>query len=284
MSVAVNTLGDRARRAIGDYPAFDVTTSAPNTAAVSFTSGNTAAYQIGQTVVIDQEQMFVTAVGASSISVTRGWRGSTAASHNTGAVVLFNPQFGPADILDAMNEGLRALWPYFFKWVEDETVSTTSDLQADYAIPAAFGESGIITDIEILMPGLTNDGWRGFRWFRHLRGAGGNTVSLQRIPPVTTKLRMKGLAPFTTDLAWGGNTDAQLIDSGVPAIVIYAQHYLLQQREATRVVTNRASNLLPAGAPAGQNTALAQFHYQRFQAYCQSHQQRYPKWRTRRAM
>jgi hypothetical protein len=284
VSVAVNALHDRVRRAIGDYPAFDVTTSAPNTAAATFTSANTAAYQVGQTIAIDQEQMFVTAVGATSISVTRGWRGSTAASHATSTPVLLSPQFGPQDILDALNEGLRAIWPYFFKWVEDETVSTTSDLQADYAMPTAFGESGLVTDMEILMPGLTNDGWRGFRWFRHLRGANGNTISLVRIPPVGTKIRMKGLAPFNQDLAYGNFTDIQLIDSGVPALVIYAQHYLLQQREANRVVNTKAANLLPAGAPAGQNVALSQFHYQRFISYCQAHQQRYPKWRTRRAM
>ena len=66
-----------------------------------------------------------------------------------------------------MNEGLRQLWPSWFKWVEDETtVVITANTQADYAIPAAFGESGIITSMEVLFPGLANDGWRQFRWFR----------------------------------------------------------------------------------------------------------------------
>jgi hypothetical protein len=286
VSVAVNTLADRVRRAADDWPALDVTTAqAINTAtAVAVNVPNN--YKVGNTICLDQELLYVSSVNGttsgSTLTVVRGWRGTTAATHASGVPVLINPMYGPAEILDAMNEGLRQLWPFFFKWVEDETTTLTSDTQADYAIPAAFGESGIITAAEILLPGLTNDGWRTFRWFHHLEGSGGRTISLRRIPPVSTKLRLIGIAPFTTDLAYGGNTDAQLLDSGVTALTMYAHHYLQLIAESRRQNSSGAKNLGVAAVQAGQHQALSGVYLQRFQQYVQQHGQRYPTWQTRR--
>ncbi len=260
----------------------DVITSSPNTAATSFTSANTAAYKVGNVLAIDQELFFVTAVGATSITVSRGWRGSTAASHTSGAAVLFNPRFGPAEILDALNEGLRALWPFFFKRISDETITTTADTQADYALPTSFGESGFVTHMEMLFPGLSNDGWRPYRWFRHFESSSVRTISLIRIPPVGTKLRLIGITSFTTDLTYGGNTDTGLKDPGVAALIIYAQHYLTLISESQRLNSNGSVNLGAGANPMGANQQLSQYHLTRFQNWCQQHGQRYPTWRTRR--
>lgn len=286
MSVAVNTLADRVRRLAGDVPAQDVTTSLASNVATTVAVATPNNFKAGQNIILDQETLYVSAVNGttsgSTLTVIRGWQGSTAATHASGAPVLINPQYSTQLVLDALNEGLRALWPYFFKWVEDETLTTTADTQADYAMPTAFGESGLITSMELLFPGLTNDGWRQFRWFRHLRGSSGSTISLIRIPPVGTKLRLIGVAPFTSDLAYGGSTDAQLLDSGVTALMMYAQHYLQLMSEARRQNNAGAKNIGPSATGVGAHQSLAAVHLDRFQRYCLSHGQRYPTWRTRR--
>ncbi len=285
MSLAVNTLADRARRLAGDYPALATLTSSSTTTATAVAVDTPNNFQVGKSIVIDQEMLYVTAVNGttsgSTLTVVRAWAGSTAQTHASAAPVLINPQFSPAVILDALNEGLRQLWPYWFKWVKDETLVTTGYLQADYDMPAAFGESGIITSMEVLFPGLSNDGWRQFRWFRHLEGTT-RTVSLIRVPPVSTKLRLIGIAPFTADLDYGGNTDAQLLDSGITALMMYVQHYLQLQAESVRQNATTAKNIGPAGSAPGQHQALSALFMQRFLSYCQTHAQRYPTWRTRR--
>lgn len=296
MAFTLYELNNRIRRGLGDYMPVDTLSVALTTATTTtVTPTNIANYTVGQFLVIDQEAMFITAVGVSTLSVVRGYDNLSGAGvgagqkHAANAAILINPRFTPSIILDAINEGIRALWPSFFKWVEDETLTTTSDLQADYAMPAAFGESGIVTSMEILMPGLSNDGWRRFRWFHTLRGGSSTTISMIRIPPVTTKLRLIGIAPVTGDLSWDADptTATQslptgLIDSAMPALVMYAFHYLFAQAEAQRTNQANAKNIGGAAVGAGANQTTSQYHYQRFQQYCAVHAQRWPNWQTRR--
>lgn len=296
MAVTLFDLNNRIRRALGDYQPIDTLgfalVTGTTTSVTPTTIGN---YSVGDRLVIDQELMFVTAVGTSTLTVVRGFDSITGAGvgvgqkHSANAPVLVNPRFNPADILDAINEAVRMLYPYWFKWVEDESLATTSDLQADYALPAAFGESGFVTSMEILMPGLSNDGWRRFRWFHHFRGTSASTISLIRIPPVSTKLRLIGVAPFTGDFAWDADPTTTLatlttgmIDSAVPAIIMYCLHYLHLQAEAQRDQQASAKNIGGAAVVGGLSQQVSAYHLQRFQNYCATHAQRWPTWQTRR--
>jgi hypothetical protein len=192
-------------------------------------------------------------------------------------------RFGPQTVLDAISDGLSALWPYYFQYIEDETLFTTADTQSDYAMPVAFGSSGVVMSMEILLPGLTNDGWRQYRWFRHLEGPNGRTLSLIRIPPVSTGIRCIGIAPFDGgDVTAGGSLPSTLPQGAVAALVMYAQHHLASVGEAMRDNDATARNIGPMSTQPGNNQTASQFHYQRFVAYCQQHQMRYPTWRTRR--
>lgn len=284
----VNALSDRCRRVFGDYPAVDtISAQVANTGTtVNLLVNNVGAYKVGLRVVLDQESFLPFAIAGSTtgtLTCFRAWDGTTAATHAANSPVLVGPRFTPQVMLDAISDGLRALWPYFFQYVEDETLTTTADTQSDYAMPAAFGNSGVITAMQILLPGLTNDGWRDYRWFHHLEGAGGRTVSLIRIPPVSTKLRLRGLAPFDSgDVVAGGTLPTTLPDAAVAALVMYSQHYLASVGEAMRDNDATARNIGPMSVQAGLNQTVSQFHYQRFVAYCQQHQMRYPQWRTRR--
>lgn len=288
----VNNLTDRIRRAVGDYPQVDVLASQVSNTGTTILLSTTASVKLGVPIVMEQELIMPLTGTTLVITCVRGWHGTTGATHASATPILQNPRFGPGTILDALSEAHRMLWPHWFQWVEDEATVVSDQTQADYALPSAFGESGIVTDIEVLYPGLGNYGWTNYRWWKHREGTTaatgssttGRTIQFVRVPPVGTYIRMVGLAPFTGDLTAGGTLSTSVLDSAVPALVMYSCHYLMAQAEAKRLGNATAANVGPNASQPGNNQANSQFHLQRFENYCQNHAQRYPRWRTRRVV
>ena len=284
----VNALSDRIRRVFGDWPAMDTISAQVGNSGttVNVPVNQVAAYKLGTRFVLDQEMFLPYAVSGTTtgtLTCYRAWEGTTAATHASGTPALVGVRFSPQTVIDAISDGISALWPYYFQYIEDETIGTTADTISDYAMPTVFGSSGIVTSMQILLPGLTNDGWREYRWFKHLEGPNGRTLSLIRIPPVGTTLRCIGIAPYDQgDVAAGGSLPSTLPQGAVSALVMYGQHHLASVGEAMRDNSATAKNIGPMSVAAGANQTASQFHYQRFVAYCQQHQMRYPIWRTRR--
>lgn len=87
-------------------------------------------------VEIDDEMIYVDSV-SSTLSVPpfgRGYRGSTAASHSSGAMVMFDPAFPRYEIGKAIDQVVEALYPALYQVLE-----TTLDSQVvdrSYALPA----------------------------------------------------------------------------------------------------------------------------------------------------
>lgn len=68
--------------------------------------------QLGATVAIDTELMYVATEpdeATKTVTVIRGYGGSTAATHSNGAQVVVNPKFPRGDIFNAINSSLDAL-------------------------------------------------------------------------------------------------------------------------------------------------------------------------------
>ena len=65
----------------------------------------------GSVISIDLELMYVwaTVPASKTVTVQRGWEGSTAAAHTSGAIVRVNPKVSDFDIFSAMNDELRSL-------------------------------------------------------------------------------------------------------------------------------------------------------------------------------
>ena len=65
----------------------------------------------GGVIQIDNELMYVWELtsGSKSVTVERGWNGTTAASHAAGAIVTVDPKFPRAQILEAINAELDDL-------------------------------------------------------------------------------------------------------------------------------------------------------------------------------
>lgn len=82
-----------------DVPGGGMTASATS---ITLTQADAARIDIGAHVKVDDEIVFVTARDATSISITRGQLGTTAASHNAGAAL--NVFVAQPDISDAVRE------------------------------------------------------------------------------------------------------------------------------------------------------------------------------------
>lgn len=91
------TVGERALRVTGSWGFGDGKRAAPwdsvgATGTVATTNGTTltlsvsAAVKVGETILCETEQMYVSAVSGTSATVTRGVNGTTAATHSTAAL------------------------------------------------------------------------------------------------------------------------------------------------------------------------------------------------------
>ena len=69
------------------------TTNVATTVTLNITSTPSPLYTVGSIIRIDNEQMLVTAVNATVLTVTRGYAGTTAAAHNASSIVfIFDPR------------------------------------------------------------------------------------------------------------------------------------------------------------------------------------------------
>ena len=65
----------------------------------------------GQVLEIDSELMYIwaTDVPTKTLTVQRGFNGTTAAAHTAGAIITVNPRFPRAQVLESINDELADL-------------------------------------------------------------------------------------------------------------------------------------------------------------------------------
>jgi hypothetical protein len=133
------TIGDLVDRTFREYlePMDDIVSYTTLTGAINDTETNIAyngdllsveeedALDAGAIIEIGQELMICTDLNAvaNTITVTRGARGTTAASHNIGDLIKIAPLFPRKNVFDAVVDQIKNLFPTLFAV---ETVSVTS--------------------------------------------------------------------------------------------------------------------------------------------------------------
>src|SRR5690348_3710056 len=73
---------------------------------------------------------------STTLAVARGAQGTTAASHVSGATILVRPGFSDIQILDAINAGINATYPYFYKDDLDTSITTDGSSYEYTTVPA----------------------------------------------------------------------------------------------------------------------------------------------------
>lgn len=235
MATSAATLTQRIRRYVRDWPAYDNLTASLSSGATTVTVADSTLYGVGKIIEVDQEAMYVNATPlATTLTVVRGWWGSTAASHASGASVLVDPRFTFVDILDAINEALGAVFPLVYRDIVDETLTTTATTW-EYTIPNV---SGLATPIPFLhYLGVKEPGDLVFRQRRDWQIIRGATPKI-RFPyePVAgTTIRLEGIAPFTPLTVPADTLDALYPTQAEGPLTTYAGKRLLASGLASRL-------------------------------------------------
>ncbi len=137
MTTTVVSLADRVRDFLDDYGDVSTTLSSAvtTTDGTSVTPADSDGIGEGYWISIDFETMYVSTVMSGppyTLTVRRGQRGTTAATHLSGATVLVNPKYAGNRILHALNGALGKMT----KTVKDTSTLTFVDDQYAYAVPS----------------------------------------------------------------------------------------------------------------------------------------------------
>lgn len=135
MTVTVNDLVLSVRRQAGDWGAALMTLSASMDASTTTMSivARPSVVDIDQFLECDLEEMEITDV-STDLTVTRGARGTTAATHASGALVIVKPRFSNLTVLNALVRAERVLAGY----IPSKTVTGTATVASgteEYAMP-----------------------------------------------------------------------------------------------------------------------------------------------------
>ena len=98
-----NSTGNR-DRAVTGTPAVGASATS-----IAVTGAQMTSLQPGNILSVDMEVLYVTAYTPGTVTVIRGWNGSTATSHAAGATYYINPRYTRFDIGIALNDELRDL-------------------------------------------------------------------------------------------------------------------------------------------------------------------------------
>lgn len=245
-----------------DWPEADSLTASQASTTTSFTVADATIYSPGWLVQVDNEGMQVRSVSGTTVTVLRAARGSTAASHASGATVLMRPRFLDVDVLDAMNAGISATFPWIYQPVIDESIATT-DNTYEYTVPNLNGVP--IPYISRLQFKVSGDfAFREFNTWTILRGT---TPKIKfRLALPVGALRIHGFGPIPPLTSLTDTLSALYPSYAEDALTMFASQYLLMSGEAARVRedTGARDQRDNANRP-GSSSAAANATYQRFQ-------------------
>jgi hypothetical protein len=231
MATSLATLVERTRRFVRDWPQEDVLTASLSSTSTTITVADGTLYADNWLIEIDQETLFVNGNGTgTSATVRRGVRGSTAASHVSGATVLLRPMFSYMEIVDALNWAKDECFPLIYKEVLDTSLTTSANT-FEYTVPNLDSlPVRYISKLELKASGESD--YREFRGWSIRRGA---TPKIQFTvdPDPSATIRLHGYSPFP-DLTTGTSLDAQWPINADKLLPLGAASYLLASEESGR--------------------------------------------------
>lgn len=131
---------DWVRDYLKDWDYEDVTASDMTAGSTTFTVlRDSTQFVAGDVIHMDDEIMLVTNVAAGTITVKRGWRGTTAAAHATGSRVFKGINWPDSQLALWINESFANIYPAIYG--STSTTLTGSSSSYDYALPAAITDS-----------------------------------------------------------------------------------------------------------------------------------------------
>lgn len=264
MATAVTTVIQRARRFVGDWPDLDTTGASISSNGVTLTVADSSIYGVNWTIQVDQEAMRVKAIPSSTtLTVLRASRGTTGASHASGASVLVRPAWLDQDYLDALNAGMDATFPFYYQPVTDTSL-TADGSTYEFAVPNMPSTSTpipFLSRIEVKISGDT--AWRAAnRW--DIRRSSSPIIKFRSMVAPGT-LRVHGFGPFT-QLSFADSFPPLWPAWGEDVLLEFIANRLLMSGESMRVRQDiGAKDTRESANQVGSSASAAGQLLQRFQ-------------------
>lgn len=264
MATPAATLITRVRTYLRDWPTTDVLTAAITTTnATTFTVTDATIYSPGWIVQIDQEALQVVSGVSTTVTVRRGARGTTPATHANSATILTRPAFLDTEILDSLNAGIDGCYPYVYKEILDSSLTVAADTY-EYTVPNLPTTTVPIPrlwKVETKVPG--DAAYRKRADWTIAKGATPK-LKFRDIPYPGSVVRLTGYGPFS-HLLVSDSTDAQWPMTADPLLVKFAASELLASGEAGRVRQDTgARDDREAAVRPGSSSAAGRDAFQRF--------------------
>ena len=241
----------------------------------------------GSTIEVDAEQMYVWSVVESSKTVTveRAFNGTVAAAHANGSIVIANPRFPRAQILEAINDELADLSSPMNGLFQVKILDLNyngSDRQIN--LPSI---SSVIDIIEVRNRYLSSD-YQQVRKVKLLRdmptkdfGSGLALQFDQGVRPGDVRVTYRSAFTKVTTESEHIQNNAGFPESAEDLLVLGAQIRLVAPREVKRNFTEsqgdtRRADEVTAGAVAGSITNMLRMRRDRITAEASKLSRQYP--------
>lgn len=246
----------------------------------------------GQVCEIDAELMYIWAADTATktLTVQRGFNGTTAAAHSSGAIVTANPRFPRAQILESLNDELRDLSSPMHGLFQVKSLNITYN-GTDSMINLT-GATDVIDLLNVSVRYLTDDYpvARRVKLVRDLPTddfASGFAIRFdQNVYP--GRLRVVYKAPYSTaaNESVDINSTCGVQESVTDIVVIGTQLRLMAPREIKRNFTEsqgdtRRAEEVQSGAITGSISNLRQLRRDRITAEAARLARAYPTFLTR---
>ncbi len=236
-----------------------------------FGDGAVSGFQPG-VIEVDHELMYVGAVNPSTgvfSNVIRGFRGTTAATHASAAMVRDHPRVPRIQVVRAINQTLAGLFPRVYGVAEQETAYT--NMVYAYDIPATAVN---VLGVAIQEPDIASGWHRSRRWSFVSNATTESTTGKQVFVAdawVGSTIHVTyAKAPGTFSEASGTNEDFATV-TFLPEwcrelVVLGAAYRLIGLLDAGRLAERTAEgDLLAQQSPTGGAQKLGAFLYAQFQ-------------------
>lgn len=250
------------------------------------------ALRAGQVCEIDSELMYIWAADTTTktLTVQRGFNGTTAAAHSSGAIVTANPRFPRAQILESLNDELRDLSSPMHGLFQVKSLNITYN-GTDPMINLT-GATDVIDLLNVSVRYLTDDYpvARRVKLVRDLPTddfASGFAIRFdQNVYP--GRLRVVYKAPYSTaaNESVDINSTCGVQESVTDIVVVGTQLRLMAPREIKRNFTEsqgdtRRAEEVQSGAITGSISNLRQLRRDRITAEAARLARAYPTFLTR---
>lgn len=238
--ITLQSLVNTTRRYLRDWPLFERLGASMASTDSTITVADATLYGNRWSVDVDLESMLVTNATGTTLTVLRGIRGSTAASHAASSDILVQPNFSGVEIIDAINRGIDAAYPLFYKTVLDTSITAT-DSTYEYTIPNMPGtyDTGATMQVPRMMKleikqtsDLTYRELR--RWQIRSAPDGSRIFKLRTAEPAGGTFRVTGIGPFPHLAAATDAMDESWPKDSQYLPALYAAADLMMSSEAGR--------------------------------------------------